>query len=221
MTNIRAIAFDAVGTLIHPAPPAWQVYGTVARQHGSLLTEDVIRSRFRAAFAEQEELDRQSDLRTSEERELRRWRTIVAQVLDDVIDASACFAALYEHFRRPDAWRVTPDAESLLQELKGRGIRLALASNYDERLRCVWHGLQALHAIDVLVISSEVGWRKPAPQFFTALCRELGVPPGDVAFIGDDPVNDVEGARCAGLRAHLYDPALGLGMVAAIRQASV
>ena len=56
-----------------------------------------------------------------------------------------------------------------------------------------------------LVISSEVGWRKPAPEFFAALCRSAGVPAECVLYVGDDPANDYAGAEAAGLRAVLLD----------------
>jgi putative hydrolase of the HAD superfamily len=81
-----------------------------------------------------------------------------------------------------------------------------LASNYDRRLRSVAAGLPELRPLGHLVISSEVGWRKPAREFFDAVARAAGVPAGQVLFVGDDPVNDGEGARAAGLQALLIDP---------------
>ena len=54
---LRAIAFDAVGTLIHPAPPAWEVYAAFGRQFGSHHPAEVVRSRFLAAFAREESAD--------------------------------------------------------------------------------------------------------------------------------------------------------------------
>jgi putative hydrolase of the HAD superfamily len=67
-------------------------------------------------------------------------------------------------------------------------------------------GRPELQALRHLVISSEVGWRKPATEFFEELCRQVGVPPAETAFVGDDPVNDVEGAAAAGLCAVRFDP---------------
>jgi putative hydrolase of the HAD superfamily len=203
---IRAFALDAVGTLIHPEPPAWIVYADVGQRFGSRLGVEEIRTRFRTAFARQERLDYECKLRTSEERELRRWRAIVAEVLYDATDSEACFAALYEHFRHPQAWRLISEAAGVIFELKRRGYPLALASNYDQRLRSVAAGMPGLQAIDELVISSEVGWRKPALPFFEAVCQQLRTPAEAVLFIGDDCDNDFDGARRAGLRALLYDP---------------
>ena len=72
---IRAIYFDAVGTLIHPEPAAHRVYSEAGRRHGSLLSPEEIRVRFGHAFRRQEEADRTSGWRTSEARETLRSST--------------------------------------------------------------------------------------------------------------------------------------------------
>lgn len=203
---VRAVCFDAVGTLIVPDPPAAVAYADVGRRFGSRLPVDVIEARFRAAFRAEEAIDHQNGLRTDEGREERRWRRIVAAVLDDVGDGEGCFRALWEHFSHPEAWRCAPDAAATLAELARRGYGLGLASNYDRRLRTVVAGLPALRPIEWLVISSEVGWRKPARPFFDAVVVTAGVSADQILFVGDDPVNDDEGARAAGLRSLLLDP---------------
>ena len=154
---IRAVFFDAVGTLIHPAPPAPTVYAEIGRRFGSQWTVAEIAPRFRQAFVKQELLDRANRLRTSEAREIERWKQIVAEVLPDVSEPAACFAELFAHFGRPDAWRCEPDAETTLRTLAGRGFTLGLASNYDRRLRPVAKSL--LPMLEQIVISSEVGWQ--------------------------------------------------------------
>lgn len=204
--RVRAIAFDAVGTLIHPDPPAPQVYAEVGRRYGSWYAPEVIAGRFAAAFLREEERDHAGGLRTSETRERERWRTIVAAVLDDAADQEACYRELFLHFRQPRAWRCAPETARVLERLAADGYRLAIASNYDERLRSVAAGMSELRVIHHLVISAEIGWRKPAPQFYSALCRTLGLSPCEVLFVGDDVENDYEGARAAGLLALLFDP---------------
>ena len=57
-----------------------------------------------------------------------------------------------------------------------------------------------------IVVSDEIGWRKPAPRFFMALCSQLDLPPEHVLLVGDDAVNDYDGALNAGLAAIHYDP---------------
>src|SRR5262249_34992258 len=137
----QTIVFDAVGTLIHPDPAAPAVYAAVGGRFGSRLTVPEIAARFRTAFRLDEERDRSAGWRTSEEREFIRWRNIVSAVLDDVRDTEACFHELFDHFSRPTAWRFAPDAADTLRGLATQGYRLALASNYDGRLRRVAAGL--------------------------------------------------------------------------------
>jgi putative hydrolase of the HAD superfamily len=204
--NVRAVFFDAVGTIVQPGPPAPEVYARFGRCHGSALSLEDIRGRFARAFRRQEEYDRTQAWRTSEEREVQRWRTIVAEVLDDVSDPSACFQDLFDHFARPDAWRCTDDAATILQTLAATGCVLGLASNFDRRLRTIVAGLPALAAISRLVISSEVGWRKPSPHFFAEVCRAADSSPSEILLVGDDLANDYASAKEFGMSALLYDP---------------
>lgn len=200
------IFFDAVGTLIHPEPSAPAVYAAIGRRFGSRLEEAEIAPRFRAAFRRQEEADCANGLRTSEEREFARWRTIVGEVLDDVSDAEACFQALYAHFARSDAWRFVPETEEVLTTLAARGHVLGIASNFDQRLRGIVAQMSPLRPVRHLVISSEIGWRKSAREFFAEMCRQAGSPPEHVLYVGDDPINDYAGGQAAGLYVLIVDP---------------
>jgi putative hydrolase of the HAD superfamily len=206
LSGCRAVLFDAVGTLIHPEPAAGLVYATAGRHFGSQHAPEEIAARFRVAFHRQEELDRAAGLRTDEARERRRWQAIVAEVLDDVADPEACFRYLYVYFARSEAWRVEEGAAWVLQRLAGQGIEVGIASNFDLRLRAVVAGLPALKLVRHLIISSEVGWRKPAAGFFAAIQHRLNYAPHEMLLVGDDRVNDCDGARAAGLPAVLFDP---------------
>jgi putative hydrolase of the HAD superfamily len=53
---------------------------------------------------------------------------------------------------------------------------------------------------DVVLISGDLGYRKPHHSVFEALSDHLGVEKAEVVFVGDDPEADVEGALRAGLR---------------------
>src|SRR5207249_3990940 len=120
-------------------------------------------------------------------------------------DPEACFKELYAHFAAPAAWRCDPEAEEVLRALAGRGYALGIASNFDSRLRALVAGLPELAPVRHLVISSEVGWRKPAPAFFEAVCREVSLTPAQVLLVGDDLDNDHAGASACGLHVLLLD----------------
>ena len=99
-----------------------------------------------------------------------------------------------------------PGAGPVLAELTRRGLAVGLASNFDARLRTVAAGLPELAPIGPIVVSAEVGWRKPAAEFFAAVVRTFDVRPEEVLLVGDDYENDYIGATTAGLRAVLLDP---------------
>jgi putative hydrolase of the HAD superfamily len=202
---IRAVVFDAVGTLIQLDPPAGDVYARFAAHFGSRLDAGEIRRRFALAFAAQERNDAERGHRTDEGRELGRWRQIVGEVIDD-IDSTPCFQALYDHFTLASSWRCDADAAGLIRELKGRGFVVGMASNFDHRLRAIATGSPELTGLDHLWISSEVGWKKPAEGFFHEVGRTLGTESGHILFVGDDRTNDYDGATAAGMASLLFDP---------------
>lgn len=204
---VRAVYFDAVGTLIHPSPSAAEAYFNAGRRYGSSLDLATVKVRFAEAFRAEEAHDAAHGHRTSEEREVQRWRHIVAAVLDDVADPEACFAGLYDHFAQPRSWRVEPGAGEVLGRFKEAGHTLGIASNFDLRLRGILAGHRDVRdRVRHLAISSEVGWKKPAPGFFAALSGMTGLPADQILIVGDDAENDIEGARRAGMRALLFDP---------------
>ena len=204
--DTRAVFFDAVGTLLFPSPPAPVVYAAAAREHGLDITHEEIRSRFVRAFRAEEELDRAAGWATSEEREQSRWRRIVSDTLSGVADAGPCFRRLYDHFAQPSAWTVPADVGRLFARLMDLGIMLGLASNYDRRLLSVVAGKPELGPLrESVVVSSLVGWRKPAARFFDEVVRVAGIGRGQILFVGDDLENDFEGATAAGLQAVLLD----------------
>ncbi len=205
-TDIQAICFDAVGTLIFPYPPAHEVYARVAARFGSRYSKEEIRRRFKESFSAEETKDWQSNLQTNEDRERQRWQDVVHSVLDDAADPVGCFRELYHHFGLPAAWKCHPEIEMVFPDLRRRGYDLGIASNYDHRLRTVLAGIGPLAGMDRVIISSEVGWRKPAKEFFQAVAEGFGLFPQQVLFVGDDIVNDIQGAKEAGFRtAHLQE----------------
>jgi putative hydrolase of the HAD superfamily len=203
---IRAIVYDAVGTLIHVQPSVGAIYADIGQRFGSRLGADDIHARFGVAFAQQDRLDEQAAWRTSETRERQRWRDTVAQVLDDVADPAGCFDAVFAAFAQPDVWACDPDAAQVLAHFQRCGVRQAMASNFDGRLHGVIAAMPALSVLDQVIISSEIGWRKPAVAFFAHLAERLQLPPSEILYVGDDRVNDYEPARQAGMKSVLLDP---------------
>ena len=207
LEGISAVAFDAVGTVIDPDPRPSAVYFEIGGRHGSKLPQSYIASAFREAFEFQERQDQSLALATNEARELQRWQAIVNAVLRDVTDREACFQELWRHFGQSANWKLAAGVGDVFEALRARGLKLAVASNFDARLRPVLEGFSESRHLDQIVISSEVGWKKPAPQFFAELARRLQCEPPEILFVGDHPQNDYDGAHAAGMRSVLLDPA--------------
>ena len=204
--GIEGIVFDAVGTLIQPEPSVASAYTEAARRQGIELDREEVRARFRVHFQSDGVHAGQGTFSTDEATERRRWRQIVAGVLPELPDPDRAFEELWDHFSDPASWRCFPDVAPAIRALKEQGVSLCVGSNFDGRLRGVVRGLPELSTcLDSLVISSEVGYRKPHPEFFRAACDHLGLPPDRVICIGDDVENDVLGAIRAGLSGLLLD----------------
>jgi HAD superfamily hydrolase (TIGR01549 family) len=100
--------------------------------------------------------------------------------------------------------QVSRDALPLLQGLKRWGVKTGIVSNTPWgspgrvwRSELARHGL--LTAVDAVVFCRDVGWRKPHPTPFRRALEMIGVAAKEAAFVGDNPVWDVEGAESAGL----------------------
>lgn len=204
--QIRAVFFDAVGTVLFPVPGAPRIYAETAAAFGLSADPAEVLTRFKAAFRREEEADRAAGWVTSEQREEERWRAIVAESLPGA--PAGVFESLYGHFAKPEAWRVPDGIAAVLESLAGRGLVLGLASNYDSRLESVLAGRPELARLrEHVVISSQVGVRKPGAGFFADVLAKAGCEPHEILFVGDDVENDYEGATAAGFQAVLLDPA--------------
>ena len=205
--GIHAVFFDAVGTLLFPQPPAPEVYRLIAEKQGVELPFEAVRERFHTAYRLEEAADLANGWTTSEERERERWHKIVAFTLHSLPDPEAGFFDLYEHFAQPTSWRLHEDAERVFASLQQRGVKLGLGTNFDSRVHRAIEGISTMAPLyGRVVVSSAVGFRKPAKEFFDEVVRVAGCEANEVLFVGDDLQNDYEGARAAGLEAVLFDP---------------
>lgn len=111
-------------------------------------------------------------------------------------------AVAYDLIAAPDAWVPYPDTEPLLRELRRRGIKTGIVSDFpwDVGVHMAHFGLEDL--IDVRVVSFQYGTEKPDPVLFNAACDQLGVDPRRTLMVGDNPAKDGGGAAC-GLRAYI------------------
>jgi HAD superfamily hydrolase (TIGR01662 family) len=100
----------------------------------------------------------------------------------------------------PASLSVFPEVTDTLRILRDAGYRLAVVSNWQCGLRhfCTELGLGETFAH--IVVSAEVGIEKPSPEIFHDACSRMGVAPHRVLHVGDSVVDDIEGARGAGMQ---------------------
>ena len=203
--SIRAVLFDAVGTLIRPEPKVAEAYLSAARRFGADrgLSSSQVEVRFHAAYARQETLDRESGWVTDEARERRRWQDIVAEVFGDPPQGPQLFDTLWDHFARAKNWALIDAAGDKLAAARNAGLIVGVASNFDARLRRILADFPRINqnVRENVFLSSEIGWRKPSPNFFRAIEAALRLSPAELLLVGDDEVNDCQAARAAGWAA--------------------
>jgi putative hydrolase of the HAD superfamily len=207
--SVRALTFDAAGTLIEIAEPVGETYARIAGRHGIAVVPADVEARFRAAMSAAPPLAFAGisavGLRA---REREWWRAVVRAALGEPSNVPAfdrCFDALFLHYARADAWRVFPEVFATLGGLRARGLALAVVSNFDSRLVPLLADLGVGRLVDRVFVSSSVGYAKPDPTIFRVVCSMLGIPARAVLHVGDSMTLDVEGARAAGIAAVLVE----------------
>ena len=95
-----------------------------------------------------------------------------------------------------------PDVKQVLEQLKSQAYQLAIVSNggHDTRLNTI-RGLGIADYFEEIISSGLVGFSKPQPEIFQITAQRLGVLPEHCLYIGDHPVNDIQGAKNAGMHA--------------------
>ena len=206
---LRAVTLDAAGTLFDVAEPVGRTYARFAARHGIPLAPDHAERAFRAAFAAAPPLafpGRSAAGAAGDERAW--WHAVVRDTFGPRADApgfEACFAELFAHFGRAEAWRLFPEVRDALAQLRGRRLRLAVVSNFDGRLLEIVADLGIGALFDAIVPSTHAGAAKPEPAIFRAALAALNVEPAAALHAGDAVREDVEGACAAGLHAVLVD----------------
>ncbi|HEX8051691.1 MAG TPA: HAD-IA family hydrolase [Thermoleophilaceae bacterium] len=196
---MRAVLLDSLGTLVELEPPVPRLHERL-RDLGFRVDEELVAHAFGAEVAYYVE----HHVEGRDQSTLAELRNRCAAVLLDALgipelplpDArDALLASL--------SFRAFPDAAPALRDLRERGLRLVVVSNWDCSLREVLDSAGLLELVDDAVSSAEAGAAKPDPAPFHAALAAAGCEPGEAVHVGDSEENDVAGARAAGVRAVL------------------
>lgn len=197
--KIKAVSFDVGGTLIDPWPSVGHIYAEIARKHGvRTVSPEELNLRFMEIWKQRQGFDYSRD----------DWAEIVDKTfagLTDIVPSKTFFDELWARFDKPDAWQVYDDVLPTIKMLKDNQFKLAVISNWDSRLRPLLNRLGLSKYFDPIVISFEVGVRKPATEIFHIAAAKLQLHAETILHVGDSPEDDFAGARAAGFNALLLD----------------
>ena len=202
MDSLKAIFFDAAGTLIYLPQSVGYHYSFVAERIGLRLDADALDAAFAACWKEMPV--RAAIEGPREDDDKGWWRELVNRVLDRVdpglgeLDRDAFFEGVYSHFAEPGVWDLYPEVSEVLEELRDR-FQLAVVSNFDGRLRMIFEHLGLSKSFSHVFLSSELGADKPDPEIYRRALRLSQALPNETLHVGDDPERDWQGATAAGL----------------------
>jgi REG-2-like HAD superfamily hydrolase len=195
----KALLVDAVGTLLIPSQPMAQIYREIGEKYGVAYTESEILNRYRWAYQQPWGGSRLRYVKDGRP----FWQYIVSSSTG--CSDSQYFEELYNYYTTNKAWHLCdPETEKVFQAIRKAGVKVAVVSNFDTRLRPLLRALICDHWFDAVVVSAEVAAEKPNPTIFLKACDLLGVKPEDAVHVGDDRRNDLWGARDAGCDAWLW-----------------
>jgi putative hydrolase of the HAD superfamily len=201
--NPRAALFDAGDTLLH-----WNIHKRdrfvwVCEQAGVQLPDDPV-ARLSASRA----ADRffYSQLARPDSWSEAWWLEYTSLGLARLgLSADLAAEIVAYRFKLPMTYTLDPDAIPVLAELRRRGYKIGLVSNWDGSLAAKCDAAGLTPYVDYIGDSTVFGQTKPAAAFFLHVLNQLNVPPAAAFHVGDYYDADVEGARAAGITPILLD----------------
>jgi putative hydrolase of the HAD superfamily len=196
----RVVLLDALGTLVALEPPAPLLRAVLSERFGAEIThEQAVQaiaaeiSYYRAHFDE-----------GRDSAGLAALRGRCAEALRAALPASDSIArigpdALTDALLASLRFTAFPDAGPALGAAREQGRRLVVVSNWDVSLREVLARLELEPLLDGILTSAQAGSRKPSRAIFDQALVLARVPASQAVHVGDSIVEDVDGARRAGV----------------------
>jgi putative hydrolase of the HAD superfamily len=199
----EALLLDALGTLVALEPPAPRLQRVLSSRFGLAVSD---RDAERAIAAEiayyRSHFDEGRDFSTLAALRRRCAEAMGAALPSEArarLDSDELLAVLLESLE----FSAFGDVRPALDALRNRNVRLVVLSNWDVSLANVLERVGLAMLFDGIVTSSEVGARKPAAAIFQRALDVAGITSERAVHVGDSVLEDVEGARAAGIDAVL------------------
>jgi|DewCreStandDraft_1066081.scaffolds.fasta_scaffold12430_2 REG-2-like HAD superfamily hydrolase len=199
---VRAVFLDAGHTILEGKPSWFDVWGEALGEFDVTLDREALQ---RAYARASDALSHVPPDQFTEE----TWRQFLREMVAN-LEVPGREEEIAERMHRVlseirPQYAPYPEAPDVLGELRRRGLRLAVVSNWELDLPEVLDRAGLRPFFDVVVASAAVGAAKPDPRIFRVALDALSVRPEEAVHVGDSYEADVSGARAAGVYPVLLD----------------
>jgi putative hydrolase of the HAD superfamily len=206
---IEVVFFDAGETILHPHPSFPELFAEVCSRRGrAVQPEDVgdVQQRLAPHLVELANESGITEPSLSAADSLTFWSYLYRRLLGELgIVDEELVRELYSVFSSSSSYRLFDDVLPVLDELKRKGYRLGLISNFEAWLEEMLVELEVGHLFEIAVISGLEGMEKPDPGIYRRALERAGVEAARAVHVGDSPSLDVEPAASVGMTAVLLD----------------
>jgi putative hydrolase of the HAD superfamily len=204
MSPVKGIGFDLFGTLVLQDRFNFDQSLEALYQNLFLSGFQLDKGRFLETYRDVNRRLMTQALEDGRETHNRLWVAGALQALGHAVEPEdlhieQAIDAYFDPFIA--SCRLIPGTREMLESLAGR-YRLALLSNFTHppAVDQILTRLRIRPFFDEILVSGQIGIRKPHPAVFAELTRRLGYAAEDIIFVGDELQADIVGAQNAGLR---------------------
>lgn len=197
MNNYQAVVFDLGKTLIYS--PRVKPFQMLAKKFGAELEQSEISMAY--SFADHYFMKNYPGVLGKKPEEFYEiYLSIIFSYLHLDLSVKEFYDELFRTYPPRKEWVPYPETIDTLSQIKKRGLKLGVISNWDLSARGLLRKIGIHDWFDDIVISSEVGVEKPAPEIFIRSINNLCVEPEKMLYVGDNYYDDVIGANSVGIK---------------------
>jgi putative hydrolase of the HAD superfamily len=214
--SFQGILFDVNGTLVDILTDEGRedIYRTISnylRYHGIAIDAESLRNEY---FSRLQIQKKNSNEQFPEFDTVRLWRDFLTQQLgatdsaDPLVEKKrACMPRFLAEMYRSASMFKLQLYPGVLETLHMLAPRYRLAALSDAQSAWALPELQAVgidHFFKSVIVSGDLGYRKPDTRIFNLALHHLQLPPEEVLFVGNDMYRDIYGAQQAGMRTVFF-----------------